>query len=115
MRDVKILEIHDHATFFPMLCVNLADAENGAQYYLMRRCGYPLDGKPNIAVCHLRCGFDRITNDPYQWKDRTYTVAHNHIIENWETLSDGDVIDVEFILGETTTRKVSERLEQTIW
>jgi hypothetical protein len=37
-------------------------------------------------------------------------VARNHIIDHFEALSDGDVVDVEHILGETTEPKVSERL-----
>jgi hypothetical protein len=109
--EVKILEIRDEATFFPMLCINLAKADNENQRYLMRRVGYPLDGEPNVAVCHLRCGYDPITNDPYQQIGRTYTVAHNYIIEHWDELKDGDVIDVEFILGETNVKKTPERHE----
>ena len=35
--------------------------------------------------------------------------AHEHIILNWDQLKDGDVIDVEFILGETKVKKDSER------
>jgi hypothetical protein len=37
--------------------------------------------------------------------------AHRYIEENWNALSDGDVIDVEFILGETKEKKISERYE----
>ena len=36
-------------------------------------------------------------------------VAHNYIIEHWHELKDGDVVDVQFILGETKAPKVSER------
>lgn len=108
--EVKVLEIRDSATFFGMLCINM-NPDNPAQRYLMRRVGYPCNGKPNIAVCHVRCSNDPITNDPYQHGGRTYPVAHNYIIENWTALRDGDVIDVEFILGETKTKKQSERFE----
>ncbi len=41
-------------------------------------------------------------------------VAHHYIIEHWAELSDGDVVDVEFILKETTVLKVSERDERSI-
>ena len=34
--------------------------------------------------------------------------CHTHIVENWAKLNDGDVIDIEFILGETKVKKVSE-------
>lgn len=36
--------------------------------------------------------------------------AHNWIIDHWQELKDGDVVDVQFILGETKEPKVSERL-----
>ena len=54
-----------------------------------------------------------VAYDCYGWPSnpRTYQVAHNYIATHWSALSDGDVIDVEFILGETDTRKTSERYE----
>jgi hypothetical protein len=110
--EVKILEIRDEGTFFPMLCINLGRADNEAQRYLMRRVGYPLDGDPNIAVCHLRCSNDRITNDPFQQEGRTYPVAHQHIYRHWDELKDGDVVDVRFILKETDAPCLPERQEE---
>gem|GEM_PF-2943358 len=54
----------------------------------------------------------RMTYDPYDWSGtpRTYREAHKYIKQNWGILESGDVIDVEFILGETDTCKISERL-----
>lgn len=105
----KVLEIRDRHTFIGVLCVDM-QPENDAQRYHMRRCGYPCDGRPNIVMTKLSADHTPATNDPYQWKDgRTFPVAHNWIIENWETVADGDVIDVEFILGEKPTKKISER------
>ena len=43
--------------------------------------------------------------DPRERKVR----AHDYIAEHWAELDDGDVIDVEFILGEKPTKKISER------
>jgi hypothetical protein len=108
--EVKLLELRDAGTFIPLLCINLAEADDKAAYYLMRRCGYPLDGDPNIAICHLRCGYDRITNDPYQHQGgaRTYPVAHHYIIDHWHELKNGSVVDVRFILGETPAPCLSE-------
>ena len=56
-----------------------------------------------------------VTNDPYEWSDlgmglRTMQVAHNYIIEHYSGLSDGDVVDVEYVLGERLSPKISERL-----
>jgi hypothetical protein len=110
--DLKVLEIRDDGTFIPVLCVNMNPSGWGQleQKYLLRRCGYPCDGQPNIGITHLNADSRPFNNDPFAWGGRTYPVAHKHIIENWETLKDGDVVDVEFILGETKAPKVSERV-----
>ena len=104
----KTLEIRDEGTFIPALAVDI-NPENEAQRYLMRRCGYPCDGKPNIILTALSADGGKANNDPYSWGGRTYPVAHNYIIEHWRDLQDGDVVDVSFILGETLTLKKSER------
>jgi len=114
---VKLLELRDEGTFIPLLCVDMNQSRHDdprvsglAQRYLLRRCGYPCDGRPNIAITHLGCDGKPMSNDPYSWGGRTYPVAHKFIIEHWAELKDGDVVDVEFILGEKPTPKVSERL-----
>ena len=106
----KTFEIRDEGTFIPALAVDI-NPNNVEQRYLMRLCGYPCDGKPNVILTNLNADGDKATNDPYQWGGRTYPVAHNYIIEHWEELRDGDVIDVSFILGETAAPKRSEREE----
>lgn len=114
---VKLLELRDEGTFIPLLCVDMnpdLGADGGqmftAQSYLLRRCGYPCDRRPNIAITRLGAHSDPCSNDPHSWGGRTMPVAHKHIIENWGKLKDGDVVDVEFILGEKPAPKVSERL-----
>jgi hypothetical protein len=112
----KALEVRDRATFIAMLCIDM-NPENtatvhkyDAQRWLLRRCGYQCDGEPNIIMTRLD-GNGQATNDPYAWKDnRTRQVAHDYIIKNWLHLKDGDVVDVEFILDETSEPKKSERL-----
>lgn len=109
----KIFEIRDEGTFFPMLCVDM-NPDNEAARYLMRRVGYPCDGKPNIVVTHASADGGKAWNDPYAWGGRTYPVAHQFIIKNWDRLQDGAVIDVSFILGETSAPKISERVEPSL-
>ena len=117
----KALEIRDHATFIPVLAVDmnpgfvpvdsaigeLFDTDEG-QRYLLRRAGYACDGQPMILLTRLK-GSRPAHYDPYEWGDRTFATAHRYIIEHWGTLTDGDVVDVEFILDETKAPKVSER------
>jgi len=109
--EVKVLEVRDRATFIPVLAVSMQPRNDG-QRWLMRRVGYPCDGRPNVLLTRLS-GYGQATNDPYAWAEgvRTLPVAHNWIIDHWEELADGSVIDVEFILGERAERKVSERVE----
>jgi hypothetical protein len=52
--------------------------------------------------------------DAYHWGDRTMQTAHIYIDEHFAELNDGDVIDVEFILGESTEKKISERNESYV-
>ena len=51
------------------------------------------------------------TYDPFAWGSdtRTYQVAHQYIIDHFDELESGAVVDVEFILKETTEPKKSER------
>lgn len=107
----KALEIRDRATFIAALAVDMNPSVSThceKQLYLLQRCGYPCDGIPNVILTRLD-GNGKATSDPYAWGDRTWSVAHNYIIEHWDELKDGDVVDVEFILGETDVPKVSER------
>lgn len=115
---VKILEVRDKCTFIPLLAVDMnpvnptaVDPSRYAQTYYLRRCGYPCDGAPNILITHLGAAGKPASNDPYFWGDRTFQTAHHWIIDHWNELTDGDVIDVQFILGETEERKLSERFK----
>ena len=121
---VKALEVRDRNTFIAVLAVDMnpstgeppmsEDQYNG-RLYLLRRCGYPCDGRANILMTRLD-GNGQATNDPYAWADgsRTLKVAHNYIIDNWNNLRNGDVVCVEWILSERSEPKVSERVNSTL-
>lgn len=103
----KLIEIRDRGTCIVALCIDM-NPVNDVEHQGLRAYGYPCNGVPNIMITHSSGG--RIaTNDPYHWNDRTWRTAHHRIIEEWDTLKDGDVVDVEFALGETTSKKVTER------
>src|SRR5580693_2579672 len=99
---VKALELRDKATFIPILCVDMNEPNGEGQRYLLRRCGYPLDGRPNVIITRLDGNGRHAFNDPYAHTDRTWAVSHNWIVDHWHELKDGDVVCVEFILGERT-------------
>jgi hypothetical protein len=108
----KILELRDSATFIPVLCVDMNPSGGAAieERWLLRRAGYSCDYEPIILLTRAD-GSGRACYDPFDWGDRTFSVAHQYIIAHWRSLDSGDVVDVEFILGERAEPKVSERLE----
>lgn len=110
----KLLEIRDRATFIPALAIQY-DSEIESERYLLARAGYGRtrgDHQRYIALCKIDGGLGHITTDIYDWVgSRTMQIAHDHIIKNWDQIKSGDVIDVEFILGEIQIEKISERLE----
>lgn len=103
----KILEIRDRATFISVLAVSMVSMDD-VQRYFLSRAGY---GDTRLLVMVVRMSAGAAEYDPYSWGGRTMPVAHKFIEENFYKLSDGDVIDVEFILGEKDAPSVSERLE----
>lgn len=104
---VKLLEVRDRRTFLPIFAISTC-ATNMEQYYLLRRCGFSRDGT-SIIIARLS-GERNSSADAYHWNDRTMQTAHLYIEKHFAELQDGDVIDVEFILGETTEKKISERI-----
>jgi hypothetical protein len=107
--EIKCLEIRDANTFIPVICIRPV-AENDAQRYLLRRDGYRADETEQcIIMINAQC--HGAAYDPYDWKGdaRTKPLAHAYIAQHWHELLDGDVIDVEFILGERPEKKCSER------
>jgi hypothetical protein len=113
MIETKLFEILDRATFIPVIATRIQveidrdTLENTDEVYLLRRAGY--GGHPCVLLTRL-VGGSKAVIDPDDWGDRTMTTAHNYIEENWGTIKTGDVVDVEFILGETQSAKLSERI-----
>lgn len=115
---VKAFELRDRGTFIPVLAVKMVPSDEtaddyGSERYLLRRSGYGF-ANPCVVLCRMEAsGVDRnATYDPFAWGEgtRTYQVAHQYIIEHFDELESGEVVDVEFILGEKPDKKISERL-----
>ncbi len=114
--EIKLIEIRDKATTIPAMAVKLRN-RTPEEFFLLRRAGYAAeqiggaeeDREPYVILVKLD-GVEA-QYDPYAWpRSRTMGHAHRWVIENWHDVKSGDVVDVEFILGETATPKLSERL-----
>lgn len=123
----KAFEIRDRNTFIPVIAVKMVPTPDDvagtraeeavserihkAERYLLRRAGYLFD-HPCIMLCRMdanataRCA----SYDPFAWGERTFPVAHQYIIEHFDELESGAVVDVEWILKETKEPKKSERV-----
>lgn len=122
---VKLFEVRDRMTFMPVIAVKLMHGGGGdpradAERWLLRRAGYaeeqidpltqiPLHLEPYVLLTKLD-GDVHTEYDPYAWGNRTWTTTHDYIIKHWDTLESGQVIDVEYILGEAGAPKDSERV-----
>lgn len=122
---LKLFELRDRATFIPIFAfratakpdlsdhgLTAANEDFAQESWLFRRAGFGWNSHC-VIVGRLECsGVDRnCTYDPYAWGGRTYPVAHKYIEEHFDELQSGQVLDVEFILGDTTTPKLSEAVD----
>jgi len=105
--ETKLFELRDRATFIPIFAMQMG-SEVGSERWLLSCGGYGMDN-PLIMVGRLQGGPSNYNY--YNWSDRTFSTAHKYIAKNFDSLETGDVIDVEFILGETKAKKTSQRWE----
>ena len=105
----KLFEVRDRHTLMVFLGVNMNPVVETVdrEYRLLRRSGF---GPTNLIMWVDVNGGRESTYDPYAHRGsaRTGAAAHHYGAEHWGELGTGDVIDIEFILGETTVKKESE-------
>jgi len=116
--ETKLFEIRDCATMIVVMATRMS-VDDPAEEYLLERSGFG-DAKSACEYVVMtdnmieRGGVSRMETAPDYWCDRTRTTAHDFIENNWPILPTGSVIDVEYILGETKTPKLSERVTSTV-
>ncbi len=99
---IKFLEIRDRATFIPAMAVQIM----GGDSWMLRRFGFD-----NYIKYIFLIRLDTLIGhlNEFEWDNRTMSVAHKYIIAMWYEINNEDVIDVEYILGESSVKKISER------
>ncbi|SFJ97973.1 hypothetical protein [Methylocapsa palsarum] len=93
----KLLEIRDQSGRIPVLAMEIGPrTEAGAE--LLQRFG--LAAERGVVVVNLKN--QTALRDSFTWENNSaMQIAHAYIDGRFEQLTDGDVVDVEFILGET--------------
>lgn len=106
----KTFEVRDAGTFIPVLAIKLVPADERDRY-LLARAGFGRSKEEQasyVVLIHLVDG--HANHDPYCWPvGRTMEEAHKYIKKNFDSLQNGAVVDVEFILGITDAPKASEQ------
>jgi hypothetical protein len=108
--ETKLFEIRDIATFFTVAVLkgnpnHMCDRDA----WLWRHGGW--GDSEGYYFIPLQTP-NRTQFDPYEYNDRTLRTAFHHIQANFDELCSGSVIDVEHILGETSTPKETEQNSQ---
>jgi hypothetical protein len=108
MIEHKTIQIRDRATCIPAVAFKFAlDSDTtDREIQALKRVGFggPREW-PNYTMV-MKLSDMETRYDSFQWPNqRTMGTAHRHIEIHWDEIKSGDVVDVEFILGETPERK----------
>lgn len=113
--EVKLIEVRDEGTTMPCIAIKPSPTTD-AEAWCYARTGYgltPDDHRAYVLLAPLHAGEGLLTCDPYKHPGaparRTLWAAHVWLKKNWTLVQSGDVVDVQFILGETDKPKKSER------
>ena len=105
---IKIIEIRDRATYIAVMAIRMRPDDDVERAYL-RRAGYGREDKSNCVMLVGLEGGRIATSNAYNHGDRTMHNAHLFIEKHYDNLESGDVVDVEYVLGETEKPKRTER------
>ena len=106
---VKLFEIRDRGTFIPCIAIKI-QTYNKQNRYLLHRSGFEQPDEEHILIGPTNGPI--ILQDHFSyWSTRTMKTAHIHITQHFDELESGSVVDVEYILGETSEPKHSESLD----
>lgn len=95
----KFFEIRDRATCIPALVIEMI-SNIPLEILFLKHAGYSMN-----RACYMLIMIEtqECRYNSYEWNrgTRTMEIAHKFIEDNFKNLQDCDVIDVQFILGET--------------
>jgi hypothetical protein len=106
--EIKTLEVRDRSTFIPVVAVKVVPS-NSSEKYLWNRAGFNMDSGSSIILLG-RINDLHLEFYPPVWSNRTMSTVHEYLQNSWDGVENGQVLDVEYILGETDKAKESERI-----
>lgn len=102
--ETKAFEVRDRGTCIPIIATNLSINTIDTAESRLIGAGF---GLVTNTVLVTRLSNMQTEHDRFAWQGtgRTMHIAHRHIEDNFDELTTGDVVDVEFIMGETSVPK----------
>jgi len=111
--DSKVFELRAPATIMVIMATRL-EVFNEAERYLLSRSGFGRNNNDFKKYIMLQCldgGTSTASTDPYKHGIRELRIVHCYIYEMFDQLDDGQVLDIDFILGNTFEPKQPERIQ----
>lgn len=107
----KTVEIRDRGTFIPALAIRLDPADERDRY-LIACAGFGTTAEKQAEFVLLIKLVDRKDYDPFSHGNmHTMHTAHQYLIDHFNDVPNGAVIDAEYILGERPEPKISQAEE----
>ncbi len=103
----KMFEVRDKGALIPVLATKMCSDEEGERW-LLSRAGFRNAYLPLILVTKL-IGPDAHYDSASWGNGRTMRKAHEYIEKHFDSLASGQVIDIEFLMNETSLPKIPER------
>ena len=104
----KIFEIRDGSFYIPVLATatNMENCDYLVEAYHWKYANYK-QYSPLVIVTQINSNPLKSAYSPDEWTSKTMQIAHEYIEENFNDLKSGAVIDIQYILGETNTKRKS--------
>jgi len=111
--NIKTIEIRDRGTLIPAFAIEMLPSDE-KELFLFKGAGYGW-----VHPCILLISIEAPWHSARSWDEwknsvRTMPVAHKWIEENFDEITNGDVVDVEFILKEKDHPSLNYFIEEKL-
>ena len=112
--NIKTVEIRDRATYIPAFAIRMWGSDV-KELFLFKSCGYGIMGSC-VMLIPLQAPWlsARCSDEQKNMNGRTIAEAHKWIEKNFSSINNGDVVDVEFILGEKDKPSLNSCIEEAM-
>jgi hypothetical protein len=109
--NIKTVEIRDRCKFIPAFAIRMLPSDE-FELFLFKQAGYGLFNPCIMLISIEEPWLSNRSSDEWINSPRTMPIAHKWIEDNFDKINNGDVIDIEFILGEKDAKSLNSFIEQ---